>query len=91
MSETNSIKLENFLNQYDLEKAINLMREMFSFQYTKSRSNDGVYIWFGDKDWETDSICVTAHIGYCYIIFIDYTEDQIINKFTKYYKLKVFL
>jgi hypothetical protein len=86
-----SPKLEEYLKQLDLEKAISFMRSIFKFTYTKSRSDDGVYIWFGDKDWDMKSKCPIAHVGYCSFIFIDYTEDQVIEKYNKYFSLKAFL
>jgi len=90
MIENRSIRLEDYLKQYDLEKSISFMRAIFHFSYTKTRGDDGVYIWFGDKDWGTNSKCFIAHVGYCSFIFIDYTEDQVIDKYDRYYKLKAF-
>jgi hypothetical protein len=92
MSHTiHSPKLEEYFKQYDLEKCISFMRTIFRFSYTKARSNDGVYIWFGDRDWDYKSLCPMANIEYCSFIFIDYTEDQVIHKFDKYQRLKAFL
>ena len=86
-----SPKLEAYFKQYDLEKCISFMRSIFRFSYTETRGDDGVYIWFGDRDWDYKSQCPMAHVGYCSFIFIDYTEDQVIDKYSKYYKLKAFL
>jgi hypothetical protein len=89
--EFHSPKLEEYLKQYDLEKCISFMRAIFSFSYTKTRGDDGVYIWFGDRDWDINSKCPMAHVGYCSFIFIDYTEDRVIDKYNRYYKLKAFI
>jgi len=86
-----SPKLEKFIQQHDFESCISFMREIFKFSYTKSRGETGVYIWLGDKDCISDSDCLVAHVEYCSFIFIDYTEDQIIEKYNKYYKLRGFL
>jgi hypothetical protein len=86
-----SPKLEEYLKQYELESSISFMRKIFPFSYTKTRGDDGVYIWFGDRDWGRDSKCPMAHVGYCSFIFIDYTEDQVIDKYDRHYKLRAFL
>lgn len=85
-------KLEEYFKQHDLEECLSFMREIFRFRYTKTRgAGDGVYIWFGDRDWDMKSQCPTINIGHCSIIFIDYTEDQVIEKYDRYYRLRAFL
>lgn len=46
MNEFRSIKLEEFLKQFDLEKTISFMRAIFKFSYTKTH---------GDKVWDMNS------------------------------------
>ena len=93
--EKRSHRLEAFIQARDcsqyLEKIISFLREIFPFSYTKARGDDGVYIWFGDKDWDQNSRCLIAHVGHVSFIFIDYTEDDIIDKYNRYYELKAFL
>jgi len=86
-----SPKLEAHFKQYDLEKCLSFMRAIFQFRYVKTRGDDGVYIWFGDRDWNQKSHCPMMHLDHCSIIFIDYTEDQVIEKYNRYQKLKAFL
>ena len=89
--EFHSPKLEEYFKQYDLEKCISFMRTIFRFSYTKTRGDNGVYIWFGDNDWDMKSQCPVIDMGCCTIYFINYTEDEVINKFTRYYNLKAFI
>ena len=91
MNEFRSLKLEEYLKQFDLEKTISFMRSIFKFSYTKTRGDDGVYIWLGDRDWIPKDTCPMAHVDWCSFIFIDHTEDQVIEKYNHYYKLKAFL
>jgi hypothetical protein len=86
-----SPKLEEYFKQFELEDCISFLRKIFRFSYTKTRGDDGAYIWFGDRDWDMKSQCPLIHIGYCSIYFIDYTEEQVIEKYDKYHKLKAFL
>lgn len=86
-----SDKLEEFIKELDQEKFIGLMREIFTFSYTKTRGDDGLYMWFGDRDWDMKSTCPMAHVGLITFIFIDCTEDQVINRYNRYYKIRAFL
>lgn len=89
--EFHSPKLQEYFKQYELESCLSFLRSIFTFRYVKTRGDDGVYLWFGDKDWDMNSRCPLIHLDYCSIYFIDYTEDQVIEKYEKYYKLRAFL
>ena len=86
-----SSKLNEYFKQFDPEECISFMRKIFKFHYTKTRGDDYVYIWFGDRDWDMKSICPVVDISYCTIIFINYTEEQVIEKYDKYQRFKAFL
>lgn len=86
-----SLDLEDFIKVLDQEKFIKFLREIFNFSYTKTRGDDGLYMWFGDTDWDMKSTCPMAHVGSVTFIFIDYTEEQVIEKYNRYYKLRAFL
>jgi hypothetical protein len=91
MNSFRSDKLTKFFQDKDPEKCINFLREIFIWSYTKTRGDDGCYIWFGDRDWDYKSHCPMVDISSCTIIFIDYNEDQVIDKYNRYYKLRGFL
>lgn len=86
-----SEKLEEYFKQFDLEKLLDFMRRIYRFHYVKTRGDDGLYFWFGDRDWDMKSYCPMIHLGNYSIIFIDYSEDQIIKKYDRYYRLKAFI
>lgn len=86
-----SPKLEEHFKQFDLEKCIGFLMTIFKFHYVKTRGDDGLYFWFGDRDWDMKSQCPMMHLGNYSIIFIDYSEDQVIKMYDRYYRLKAFI
>lgn len=91
MTDGRSFKLEEFFKQYDLEKVLDFLRTIFRWHYCKTRGDDGVYIWYGDNDGPMETWGPLVHLGRVSLYFVNYTEDEVIEKYSRYYNLKAFL
>ena len=102
-----SDKLEEIFATYEYNALQSFLSDIFGITYVKTYSNCGLYIWVGaerkefDYNWELDNDSPEAHIktgwdtndviGENIYVFLKHTEDQVINKFNRYQKLKAFL
>lgn len=92
-----SDKLTNFFRRYEARPCLNLITEIFGLTYVKTRGDDGIYCWVGvnrsefDQDMYIDEFSPSVDVAYATCVFIRHTEDQVIEKFTRYQKLKAFL
>lgn len=99
-----SYKLQDFFSAYDFYEIEPFLTEVFGCIYVKSRNSPdlGVCCWYGikpknwdspiDRDWTEIQVEVNSKKGGPSLaIFTNYTEDQVIEKFTRYQNLKAFL
>lgn len=97
-----SKKLEEFFKAYEPEWLHDFLVVVFGCVYVKSRNSPdlGLCCWYGvkPKDWDdpwphswTEIWAEVNSALPSLAIFINYTEDEVIHKFTKYQKLKAFL
>ena len=104
---TQSEKLQELFSVYNYEKLHMFLSDIFGITYVTTHYDCGVYVWLGatrlefDNNWKLDYNAPSVHIkigsdigqiiGENIYIFLNHTEDQVINKFNKYQKLKAFL
>ena len=102
-----SDKLQELFNKYEYEKLHMFLSDIFGVTYVKTYSDCGLYVWLGatrlefDNNWKLDYNAPSVHIktkhdigqaiGENIYIFLNHTEEQVINKFNKYQKLRAFL